>query len=185
MRLLQGRFSNIRLRLMSLSNNRYLSPKTFVCINVDGEIPMDQLGAIRAFVRVVEAGSFAKAADTMGAPRSTVSKLVQDLEASLSLKLLERTTRSVNVTPEGVAYYERAIRLIADFDEMNNEASRGRLATRGKLRVDVGVDLRQYDSDPSVARILRALSRDRVASWCNRTSGRHRRRGHRLRHSCR
>ncbi|OWV82924.1 LysR family transcriptional regulator [Rhizobium sp. R693] len=59
---------------------------------------MDQLGAIRAFVRVVEAGSFAKAADTMGAPRSTVSKLVQDLEASLSLKLLERTTRSVTVT---------------------------------------------------------------------------------------
>ncbi|MBX4959534.1 LysR family transcriptional regulator [Rhizobium lentis] len=99
---------------------------------------MDQLGAIRAFVRVVEAGSFAKAADTMGAPRSTVSKLVQDLEASLSLKLFERTTRSVTVTPEGVAYYERAIRLIADFDEMNNEATRGRLATRGKLRVDVG-----------------------------------------------
>jgi LysR family transcriptional regulator for bpeEF and oprC len=107
-------------------------------INFDGEMTMDQLGAIRAFVRVVEAGSFAKAADTMGAPRSTVSKLVQDLEASLSLKLLERTTRSVTVTPEGVAYYERAIRLIADFDEMNNEATRGRLATRGKLRVDVG-----------------------------------------------
>jgi len=99
---------------------------------------MDQLGAIRAFVRVVEAGSFAKAASTMGAPRSTVSKLVQDLEASLSLKLLERTTRSLTVTPEGVAYYERALRLIADFDEMNNEATRGRLATRGKLRVDVG-----------------------------------------------
>ena len=99
---------------------------------------MDQLGAIRAFVRVVEAGSFAKAADTLGAPRSTISKLVQDLEASLRLKLLERTTRSVTVTPEGVAYYERAIRLLADFDEMNNEATRGRLATKGKLRIDVG-----------------------------------------------
>ncbi|MCZ7866077.1 LysR family transcriptional regulator [Agrobacterium salinitolerans] len=99
---------------------------------------MDQLGAIRAFVRVVEAGSFAKAADTMGAPRSTVSKLVQDLETSLSIKLLERTTRSVAVTPEGVGYYERAIRLIADFDDMNSEATGGRLATKGKLRVDVG-----------------------------------------------
>lgn len=99
---------------------------------------MDQLGAIRAFVRVVEAGSFAKAADTMGAPRSTVSKLVQDLETSLSIKLLERTTRSVTVTPEGVGYYERAIRLIADFDDMNSEATGGRLATKGKLRVDVG-----------------------------------------------
>jgi len=99
---------------------------------------MDQLGAIRAFVRVVEAGSFAKAADTMGAPRSTVSKLVQDLEASLGLKLLERTTRSIGVTSEGNAYYERAIRLIADFDDMNNEATRGRLAKSGKLRVDVG-----------------------------------------------
>ncbi|MCR6727474.1 LysR family transcriptional regulator [Agrobacterium fabrum] len=99
---------------------------------------MDQLGAIRAFVRVVEAGSFAKAADTMGAPRSTVSKLVQDLETSLGLKLLERTTRSISVTSEGNAYYERAIRLIADFDDMNNEATRGRLATSGKLRVDVG-----------------------------------------------
>lgn len=99
---------------------------------------MDQLGAIRAFVRVVEAGSFAKAADTMGAPRSTVSKLVQDLERSLGLKLLERTTRSISVTSEGNAYYERAIRLVADFDDMNNEATRGRMATKGKLRVDVG-----------------------------------------------
>lgn len=100
--------------------------------------PLDQLLAIRTFVRVAEAGSFAKAADQMNLPRSSVSKLVQDLEAHLGSKLVERTTRSLTMTAEGLAYRERALRLLADLDEMDGTVAGARRTPKGRLRVDVG-----------------------------------------------
>ncbi|MDM9627881.1 LysR family transcriptional regulator [Rhizobium sp. S152] len=99
---------------------------------------MDQILAIRTFVRVAEAGSFAKAADTMNLPRSSVSKLVQDLEQHLGTKLVERTTRSVTMTTEGAAYHERALRLLADLDDMDDTVAGSRSTPRGRLRVDIG-----------------------------------------------
>lgn len=99
---------------------------------------MDQLLALRVFVRIAESGGFSKAADAMNLPRATASKLVQDLERHLGTKLLLRTTRRVSVTPEGAAYHERAVRLIAELDDMDEAASRARTQPRGRLRVDVG-----------------------------------------------
>lgn len=99
---------------------------------------MDQLLALRVFVRIAESGAFSKAADSMNIPRPTVTKLVQDLERHLGTKLLHRTTRRVSVTPEGVAYYERATRLIGDLDEMDESAARARAQLRGRIRVDIG-----------------------------------------------
>lgn len=99
---------------------------------------MDQLLALRVFVRIAESGAFSKAADSMNIPRPTVTKLVQDLERHLGTKLLQRTTRRVNVTPEGAAYYERATRLIDDLDEMDESAARARAQPRGRIRVDIG-----------------------------------------------
>jgi DNA-binding transcriptional LysR family regulator len=99
---------------------------------------MDQLLAIRAFVRILEAGNFSRAADQLNLPRSTVSKLVQDLEEALGARLIQRTTRRTTVTPEGAAYYERSLRLLADLEEMDAEAGRERALPSGRLRVDVG-----------------------------------------------
>jgi LysR family transcriptional regulator for bpeEF and oprC len=99
---------------------------------------VDQLLALRVFVRIAESGAFSKAADSMNIPRPTVTKLVQDLERHLGTKLLQRTTRRVSITPEGAAYYERAIRLIGDLDEMDESAARARAQPRGRIRVDVG-----------------------------------------------
>jgi len=99
---------------------------------------VDQLLALRVFVRIAESGGFSKAADSMNIPRPTVTKLVQDLERHLGTKLLQRTTRRVNVTPEGAAYYERAARLIADLDEMDEITARARAQPRGRIRVDIG-----------------------------------------------
>jgi LysR family transcriptional regulator, regulator for bpeEF and oprC len=99
---------------------------------------LDQLLAIRTFVRVAEAGSFAKAADTMNLPRSSVSKMIQDLEAHLGTKLVERTTRSVTMTSEGAAYHHRALQLLADLDDMDGTVAGSRTAPRGRLRVDIG-----------------------------------------------
>ena len=102
---------------------------------------MDQLLALRVFVRIAETGAFAKAADTLDIPRPTVTKLVQDLESHLGVKLLQRTTRRVSVTPEGAAYYERAARLIADLQEMDASAASARVQLQGRLRVDIGSSL--------------------------------------------
>lgn len=99
---------------------------------------MDQLLALRVFTRIAESGAFSKAADSMNIPRPTVTKLVQDLERHLGTKLLHRTTRRVSVTPEGAAYYERAVRLIGDLDEMDERAAMARSQPRGRIRVDVG-----------------------------------------------
>ena len=99
---------------------------------------MDQLLALRVFVRIAEMGAFAKAADSLAIPRPTVTKLVQDLEAHLGTQLLQRTTRRVSVTPEGAAYYERAARLIGELEEMDANAASARVQLRGRLRVDIG-----------------------------------------------
>jgi len=99
---------------------------------------MDQILTMRVFARVVEAGSFTRAADSLALPKATVTKQIQHLEARLRVKLLNRTTRRVTVTADGAAYYERTARLLADLDEL--EASMGNAQTnpQGRLRVDVG-----------------------------------------------
>lgn len=98
---------------------------------------MDRFDGMRAFVRVVEAGSFTKAAETLGMSRTSVTQLVQQLEARLRLKLLNRTTRRVNVTQDGAAYYERVVRLLADLHDIENNLPGAATAPRGLLRVDV------------------------------------------------
>jgi len=102
---------------------------------------LDQLLAIKVFVRIAEAGSFAKAADTLDLPRSSVSKLLQDLEQHLGVKLIERSTRALTITPEGEAYREQAVGLLADLEAMDAAAGEARASPRGRLRVDVGSTL--------------------------------------------
>lgn len=99
---------------------------------------MDQLLALRVFVRIAESGGFSRAADSMNIPRPTVTKLVQDLEQHLGTKLLHRTTRRVSVTPEGSAYFERAKSLIGELDDMDESTSQARARPQGRIRVDVG-----------------------------------------------
>ncbi|MBT2117313.1 LysR family transcriptional regulator [Dyella sp. LX-66] len=98
---------------------------------------MDRFDAMQAFVRVVETGSFTKAAETLGISKTAVTQLIQQLEARLRVQLLNRTTRKVNATADGMAYYERAIRLLADLDDADNSLSAATTSPKGKLRVDV------------------------------------------------
>ena len=62
---------------------------------------MDRFSALKAFTRVVEAGSFTRAADSLDMPNATLSKTIKQLEAHLGVSLLQRTTRRITVTPEG------------------------------------------------------------------------------------
>ena len=102
---------------------------------------MDQLAAMRAFVRVVEAGTFTRAADLLRTPKPTVTKHIQSLEAHLRTKLLNRTTRRVTVTPDGAAYYERAMRLLADLDELDGGMTLSQASLKGRIRIDVSAAL--------------------------------------------
>lgn len=104
---------------------------------------MDQLAALRAFTRIVETGSFTQAAATLGTPKPTVSKLVQQLEAHLRTKLLSRTTRRLAVTSDGAAYYERAVQVLADLRELDASVTASQARPRGKLRIDVSSSIVQ------------------------------------------
>ena len=99
---------------------------------------MNQFLAIRVFARVVETGSFTKAADTMNMPKTSVSKLIQDLESFLRVRLLLRTTRSVTVTADGARYYEQTVRIIRDMEEIDSGFQSAQFNPRGKIHVDVG-----------------------------------------------
>jgi len=99
---------------------------------------MDQLLAMRSFARVVEAGSFTRAADSLDMPIATVSKQVQELEAHLGVRLLQRTTRRVTVTPEGEDYYAKSTRILRDLEDIDASFSLARGRPRGSLRIDVG-----------------------------------------------
>lgn len=98
---------------------------------------MDRFDAMQAFARVVEAGSFTKAADTLRLSKATVTQLVQQLEARLRVKLLNRTTRQVRVTADGAAYYERVVRLLAEMEDAETSLSGAAARPHGRLRVDV------------------------------------------------
>ncbi|MCJ8151124.1 LysR family transcriptional regulator [Shinella sedimenti] len=98
---------------------------------------MDQLSAMRVFLRVVEMGNFTRAADTLGMPKATVSNLIHNLEAHLQTKLLNRTTRRVMVTTDGALYYERANQIITEIDELDGSLSHSRTNPSGRLRVEM------------------------------------------------
>jgi LysR family transcriptional regulator, regulator for bpeEF and oprC len=102
---------------------------------------VDSLHAIRIFTRVVETGSFTKAAGSLDIPLATASKLVHGLEAQLHVKLLQRTTRKVTVTSDGAAYYDRTVHLVRALDEINSSFGNDNTRPMGSIKVDTSASL--------------------------------------------
>ena len=101
---------------------------------------MDRIEAMRIYSRVAELGSFTATADSLGILKSTVSNAVQQLESALGTRLFHRTTRKVQMTQDGQAYYERCKDLLADFEELNALfAAGGQSGLPGRLRVDLSL----------------------------------------------
>jgi DNA-binding transcriptional LysR family regulator len=99
---------------------------------------MDRFHAITAFARVVEAGSFVRAAERLGVSVSAVSRQVGELEAHLDSRLLNRTTRRLSLTESGRVFYERCVQLLSDLDEAEQSAGAGAVRPRGTLRLTCG-----------------------------------------------
>lgn len=131
---------------------------------------MDQLMAMRAFTRVVESGSFTRAADSLNMPIATLSKLVKSLEAHLETRLLHRTTRRVVTTAEGMEYYEKALRVLIDIEDIDTAFRASCCTPKGHLRIDVGVN-RPGRVDPPAAGFFSA-TRTCASTWGSRPSGR-------------
>lgn len=101
---------------------------------------MDQLMAMRAFTRVVESGSFYPSGRLLNMPIATLSKLVKSLEAHTETRLLHRTTRRVVTTAEGMEYYEKALRVLIDIEDIDTAFRASCCTPKGHLRIDVGVN---------------------------------------------
>ncbi|GAB4570231.1 MAG: LysR family transcriptional regulator [Rhizobacter sp.] len=92
---------------------------------------------MQIFVRVAELSSFTQAAEQLGLPKARVSTAVQQLESELGTRLLHRTTRRVQLTQDGQAFYERCKDVLADMDELQTMFQHGVQSLRGRLRVDM------------------------------------------------
>lgn len=98
----------------------------------------NRAGEMEVFVRVVELSGFSAAARALRLSPSAVSKLIGRLEARLGARLLNRSTRNLQLTPEGAAFYARCVRILADMADAEQEAGSG-TAPRGRLRVNSNV----------------------------------------------
>src|SRR5260370_15474432 len=119
---------------------------------------MPRLDANRAaemevFVRVVDLGGFTAAAREFRLTPSCVSKLVSRLEGRLSARLINRSTRRLQLTPEGQAFYDRALRVLSDIEEAEREAAAG-AAPRGHLRVNSNIPFGMRHVMPLVPQFL-------------------------------
>ena len=112
---------------------------------------MDRFLALTAFAKVVEQGSFARAADKLGVSTSAVSRHVADLEAHLSVRLLNRTTRRLSLTESGQAFHERCVQLLADLDEAEGSVRATTLVPRGTLRLTCAITFGIRHLAPAIA----------------------------------
>ena len=117
---------------------------------------MDRFTEMEMFVRVVEAGGFTEAARRSGVSKSAVSKQISALESRLGARLLNRTTRRVNPTEIGLAYYDRASRILAETDEADAIATALQDAPRGELRISAPHSFGVHALAPMVAEFLKA-----------------------------
>ena len=115
---------------------------------------MDRLTEMEAFATVVDQGGFTDAAKKMGISKSAVSKHVSSLEARLGARLLNRTTRRVSPTEIGLAYYDRARRVLNDAGEADALVTSMQSAPSGLLRISVATDFGVNHLSPVLGEFL-------------------------------
>jgi DNA-binding transcriptional LysR family regulator len=117
-------------------------------------IDVNRSGELEAFVAVVDRGGFSAAARDLGVTPSAISKLVSRLEARLGSRLVQRSTRAIQLTDEGRAYYDRGVRVLADLDEAERTATTG--APRGRVRINTSVPFGTAVLLPLIPQLSRA-----------------------------
>lgn len=113
---------------------------------------MDQVKAMKVFVRIYERSSFTLAADDLNLPRATLTHTLNQFEAWLGTRLLERSTRRVRPTLDGEAYYQRCVQLLAELEEA--ELAFRSVEPKGRLRVDLHGTLAKYFVVPALPQFM-------------------------------
>ncbi|CAI2512158.1 D-malate degradation protein R [Serratia ficaria] len=111
---------------------------------------MQNLEPILIFITVAEMGSFTRAADSLGIQKGRVSTVVRRLEEDVGVRLLHRTTRSVQLTEDGRAFHSRARDLLAEVDGLQSMFAGDRVALRGRLRVDLPTEVARTTIVPAL-----------------------------------
>ena len=115
---------------------------------------MDRFTSLRVFSKVVESGSFARAAEHLGMSTTAASRHVADLEAHLQTRLLHRTTRRLSLTETGRGFYERCVQLLADLEEAEQEAARATIEPRGTIKLTASIAFGARFVAPVIAEFL-------------------------------
>ena len=128
---------------------------------------MDRFEAMRAYVHVVDSGSYTRAAQQLNLHKATVSQQIQQLEDKLGTRLLTRTTRSVTPTAEGLAYYQHARTILDQVDEVEAMLRKGTSAPAGHLRVNVPVAMGRLVFAPEMRGFLERHPRLTIELGCS------------------
>jgi DNA-binding transcriptional LysR family regulator len=115
---------------------------------------MDTVDGIRLFIRVVETGSFSKAAASMGITQPTATKHVAALEARLGARLFHRSTRGITATELGSAYYDKCKTIAREFEEADSLAALMQSRVQGSLRISTSVAFGRRVLTPLVLRFM-------------------------------
>lgn len=117
---------------------------------------MDRYENMNAFVRVVEAGSISAAADRMNVAKSVISRRLKELEQHLGVELFHRTTRQMNLTDSGRAFYQQSTRILADILEAEHATSQFHGALKGNLKVALPLSFGLMHLGPAINEFLQA-----------------------------
>lgn len=112
---------------------------------------MDRFLAVGTFAKVVELGSFARAAERLGLSTSAVSRQVSELESHLGVRLLNRTTRRLSLTEAGQTFYEHGVQLLADLEDAEASVRVAATEPRGTLRLTCGISFGIHYLAPALA----------------------------------
>jgi len=115
---------------------------------------IDHASEMAAFVRVVETNGFSAAAPALGLTPSAVSKLITRLEARLGVRLLQRTTRALNLTQEGEVFYAAARRIVAEIETLENQIAGQSGTPSGTLRVTTSLAFATHQLAPVLSEFL-------------------------------
>src|SRR5258707_5523271 len=116
-------------------------------------VPVNRSGEMEMFARVVERGALSAAARSLRMTPAAVSKLVARLEERLGVRLLNRSTRKLQLTAEGAAFYDRCLKVLADIDDAERSAATS-AAPRGRVRINANVPFGLNYLLPSVPAFL-------------------------------
>jgi DNA-binding transcriptional LysR family regulator len=117
---------------------------------------MDRFGNMRTFIRVVEAGSISGAADRLGVAKSAVSRRLKELEEHLGVELFHRTTRKMNLTDSGRAFYHQSVRILDDVLEAEIAISQAHGTLKGSLKIALPSTFGLMHMGPAINEFLQA-----------------------------